>query len=297
MLPDVLSRRDDPPPSTAGAAQRVPEEHQADRPTTRRRVERPVTIKRPLAERRGKAPVGPRGRTAPAGAVPVEDTPLQRVRRAMSQHQVDAILVLGRDDSAPLRWVTRDGLIRKAEREPSRNGARQAIVDVVAHLKADTTLAQLRELVKEPNVARVLIWTDAGPVAIVSAAELLAQTAAELDASDGDAPQPDGTARATESTALAITGHARRLLGLVARAQPDVDGWTSEAQLEAMVAGGRLEWRVQALEALTAAGLLSRMQRDGQFDYRLTPRGLQLADAHRSPATSDPAQPEQQLRW
>ena len=296
MLPDVLSRTDDPP-FAAGAAQRVPEERQADRPITRRRAERPVGLKRPLAERRGKAPVGPRDRAAPAGPVLVDDTPLERVRRAMSQHQVDAILVLGRDDGTPLRWVTRDGLIRKAVREPSRNGVRQAIVDVVAHLKADTTLAQLRELVKEPDVSRVLIWTDAGPVAIVSAAELFAQTAAELDASTGDAPQPGSAARSPESTALAITGHARRLLGLVARAQPDVDGWTSEAQLEAMVAGGRLEWRVQALEALTAAGLLRRVQRDGQFDYRLTPRGLELADAHRSPATGDPAQPEQQLRW
>ena len=56
-----------------------------------------------------------------------------------------------------------------------------------------------------------------------------------------------------------------------------------------MVAGGRLEWRVQALEALTAAGLLERVQRDGQFDYRLTARGLELADAHRAPATASPA--------
>jgi hypothetical protein len=296
MLPDVRSRTGRPT-LAAGAAQYVPEEYQADRPTTRRRAERPAGRQRPPAEWRGEAGRGSRERAASAGAALADDTPLQRVRRAMSQHQVDAILVLGRDDGAPLRWVTRDGLIRKAEREPARNGVRQAIVDVLAHLKADTTLAQLRELVKEPDVSRVLIWTDTGPAAIVSADELLAQATAGPGASAEDVPQPHGAERSAESTAPALTGHARRLLGLVARAQPDVNGWTSEAQLESMVAGGRLEWRVQALEALTAVGMLERVQRDGQFDYRLTPRGLELADAHRAPATSDPAQPEQQLRW
>lgn len=295
MLPDVLPRTSRVT-SAAGLTQYVPEERQSDRPTTRRRAERVAGRQRPPVERRGEAARGPRDRAAPSGAALPEDTPLQRVRRAMSQHQVDAILVLGRDDGAPLRWVTRDGLIRKAEREPAGNGVRQAIVDVVAHLKADTTLAQLRELVKEPDVSRVLIWTDTGPAAIVTADELLAQTTAGPGASAGDAPQPHGAACSAESTSP-LTGHARRLLGLVARAQPDVDGWTSEAQLESMVAGGRLEWRVQALEALTHAGLLKRVQRDGQFDYRLTPRGLELADAHRSPATSDPPHPEQQLRW
>jgi CBS domain-containing protein len=296
MLPDVLSPAGRPTPA-AGAAQYVPEEYEADGPTIRRRAERPAGRQRPPAERRREAARVSRDRAAPAGAALTEDTPLQRVRRAMSHHQVDAILVLGRDDGAPLRWVTRDGLIRKAEREPAGNGVRQAIVDVVAHLKADTTLAQLRELVKDPDVSRVLIWTDTGPAAIVSADELLAHATAEPGASAGEAPQLHGAADSAESMTPELTGHARRLLGLVARAQPDVDGWTSEAQLESMVAGGRLEWRVQALEALTAAGLLNRVQRDGQFDYRLTPRGLELADAHRSPATSDPPQPEQQLRW
>ena len=58
-----------------------------------------------------------------------------------------------------------------------------------------------------------------------------------------------------------------------------------------MVAGGRLEWRVQALEVLTAAGLLERVQRDGQFDYRLTRRGLELADAHSAASSSAARQP------
>lgn len=279
MLPDVLARTSSPPLAKE-ATQRLPEyvpaEHEPDPVTTRRRAARPAARQRPLAERRGMSAVGAR-------SVLRDDTPLQRVRRAMSQHQVDAILVLDRDDGAPLRWVTRDGLIRKAERGRSDDKAGQAIADVVAHLKAHASFAQLRELVREPDVARVLIWSNSGPLAIVSADELFAQTTTGLGGPAGDASRRPARQPAIKGAPPAIAGHARRLLGLVARAQPDVDGWTSEAQLESMVAGGRLEWRVQALEALAAAGLLERVQRDGQFDYRLTPRGLELADAHRAP--------------
>jgi hypothetical protein len=88
--------------------------------------------------------------------------------------------------------------------------------------------------------------------------------------------------RSTATPARALARHGRRLLGLIARAQPDASGWTSEAQLESMVPGGRLEWRVLALEALTAAGLLDRVQRDGQFDYRLTRKGLEAGRCSQS---------------
>jgi CBS domain-containing protein len=290
MLPDVLPRTSSPP-SAKEATQRLPEyvpaEHEPGPVTTRRRAERPATRQRPLAERRGKSAVGARSALR-------DDTPLQRVRRAMSQHQVDAILVLDRDDGAPLRWVTRDGVIRKAERGRSDDKTGQAIADVVAHLKAHASFAQLRELVREPDVARVLIWSNSGPLAIVSADELFAQTTTGLGGPAGDASRRPAPQPAIKGAPPAIAGHARRLLGLVARAQPDVDGWTSEAQLESMVAGGRLEWRVQALEALTAAGLLERVQRDGQFDYRLTPRGLELADAHRAPVAVEAPQTDLQ---
>jgi CBS domain-containing protein len=226
--------------------------------------------------------------TAPAAVGAFDDTPLLRVRQAMSHHQVDAILVVGRDDGIPLRWVTRDGLVRKAGREPSRQGARQAIGDAVAQLNAGTSLAQLRELLREPDVSRVLIWCNSGPLAIVGADELFTHTVTDRSGSAGGARLRRAPRRSTATPAMALAGHGRRLLGLVARAQPDASGWTSEAQLESMVPGGRLEWRGLALGALTAAGLLDRVQRDGQFDYRLTRNGLELADAHKAPGSSDP---------
>jgi len=209
----------------------------------------------------------------------------------MSRHQVDAILVLDRDDSAPLRWVTRDGLVRKAGREPSVQGARQAVHDAVAGLWHPTSLARLRELVREPGVSRVLILCDSAPLAIVNADELFADLPTAGRDSTAGVRLRRAPTRSTAEPAPALSGHGRRLLGLVARAQPDPEGWTSESQLESMVAGGRLEWRVQALEVLTTAGLLERVQRDGQFDYRLTRRGLELAHAHSAASASGPRQP------
>jgi hypothetical protein len=211
----------------------------------------------------------------------------------MSRHQVDAILVLSRDDAAPLRWVTRDGLVRKPGREPPVQGARQAVGDLVTHLRDLTSLAELRELVRQPDVSRVLIWCDSTPLAIVSADELFAHTRAARSGSTAGVRLRRAPADSTAGRAPALAGHGRRLLGLVARAQPDAEGWASESQLESMVAGGRLEWRVRALEVLTAAGLLERVQRDGQFDYRLTGRGLELAYAHSAASSSGPRQPLQ----
>jgi hypothetical protein len=219
------------------------------------------------------------GSDPPSTAVSLDDTPLARVRQAMCRHQVDAILVLDRDDGSPLRWVTRDGLVRSAGSLPTGVGARQAIGDVVAHVSELTTFAQVRELVREPDVSRVLIWSNSTPLAIVTADELFAETETAAHRSAGRSRLRRAPGGAAAKPAPALAGHGRRLLGLVARAQPDADGWTSESQLESMVAGGRLEWRVKALEVLTAAGLLERVQRAGQFDYRLTARGLEVADA------------------
>jgi hypothetical protein len=217
----------------------------------------------------------------PAVGSTVEDTPLVRLREAMSRYQVDAILVVGREDGRPLRWMTKRGLVGEAARDSSR----QAIGHVVSQFRGETSLEQLRELVREPDVSRVLVWCNSAPFAIVGADELGAQTATALSGSPASAPPRTARLRSSGGGATVLAGHARRLLGLVARAQPDADGWASEAQLEAMVPGGRLEWRVRALEAMTLAGLLDRVQRNGQFDYRLTPKGLRLAEAHRAPSS------------
>jgi hypothetical protein len=288
MLPTVLPRTGRAP-SAAGATPRPPPERQTDRPPARRRTKRPTDRPRTVIQARSAKC----DRASPKRAAVPDDTPLGRVRQAMSRHQVDAILVLSRDNAAPMRWVTRDGLVRNAGREPSAQGARQAGGDLVTHLRELTSLAQLREIIREPDVARVLIWCDSAPLAIVNADELFAHTRAAANGSTAAVRLRRGPAHSTAEPAAALAGHGRRLLGLVARAQPDADGWTSESQLESMVAGGRLEWRVRALEVLTAAGLLERVQRDGQFDYRLTLRGLELAHAHSAASSSGPRRPLQ----
>jgi hypothetical protein len=281
MLPTVLPRTGRAT-SAAGATPRPP----AERPPARRRTKRTTDRPRTVIQARS----GTCGRASPKAAAVPDDTPLGRVRQAMSRHQVDAILVLSRDHGAPLRWVTRDGLVRKAGREPAQ-GARQAVGELVTHLHDLTSLAQLRELIREPDVARVLIWCDSAPLAIVSADELFAHTQTAASGSSSCVRLRRAPPHSTGQTAAALAGHGRRLLGLVARAQPEANSWTSESQLESMVAGGRLEWRVQALEVLTAAGLLERVQREGQFDYRLTLRGLELAQAHSAASSSGPRQP------
>ena len=284
MLPTVLPRTGRAP-SAAGATQCPPPERQPDRPPARRHAKRPTDRPRTVVQARS----GTCDRASKKITAVPEDTPLARVRQAMSRHQVDAILVLSRDDAAPLRWVTREGLVRKAGREPSAQGARQAVGDLVTHMCDLTSPAELRELVREPDVSRVLIWCDSAPLAIVSADELFAHTRTAVSGSTAGVR----LRRAPAHSTAALAGHGRRLLGLIARAQPDPDGWASESQLESMVAGGRLEWRVRALEVLTAAGLLERVQRDGQFDYRLTSRGLELAYAHSAASSSGPRQPLQ----
>ena len=272
MLPTVLPRTGGKCPPVAG---------QSDRPVARRRAKRPSLPALRVVQSRGD-----RG----AVAASLDATPLGRVRLAMSRHQVDAILVLGRNGTAPLRWVTRDGLVRTADGSPSLLGARQAIGDVVADLGELTSFARLRELVREPDVARVLIWRNSKPLAIVTADKLFAET-------ETAAQRPPGRGRLRRAPGHAgqpvpaLAGHGRRLLVLVARAPTGADGWSSESQLESMVAGGRLEWRVTALEVLTAAGLLERVQRAGQFDYRLTRRGLEVADAHSAASSSGARQP------
>jgi hypothetical protein len=284
MLPTVLPRTGRAR-SAAGATPYPPPERQPARRRATRPTDRPRTV---VQARSGTCARASKKITA----VP-DDTPLGRVRQAMSRHQVDAILVLSRDDAAPLRWVTREGLVRKAGREPSAQGARQAVGDLVTHMCDLTSLAELRELVRERDVSRVLIWCDSAPLAIVSADELFAHTQTAVSGSTAGVRLRRAPAHSTAEPAPALAGHGRRLLGLVARAQPDADGWASESQLESMVAGGRLEWRVRALEVLTAAGLLERLQRDGQFDYRLTSRGLELAYAHSAASSSGPRQPLQ----
>jgi hypothetical protein len=266
-----------------------PAERKSERPTARRRANGPASRPREADPARSGGCDTP----SPTVAEFLEDTPLGRVRQAMSRHQVDAILVLGRDDGAPLRWVARDGLVRTAEREPALQGARQAIGDVVSQLSDLRSLAQLRELVRERDVSRILIWCNSAPLAIVGADELFAQTAGAVSGSRATVRLRRTPERARGEPAPTLAGHGRRLLGLVARAQSAANDWSSEPQLESMVAGGRLEWRVQALEVLTAAGLLERVQRDGQFDYRLTREGLQLAEAHSAASSSAPRQPLQ----
>jgi hypothetical protein len=289
MLPTVLPRTGRTPPPM-GVAQCRPAELLPRALVERRRKPRPA---RPLppAEVRSQPRRDDRGTMLPSRTTVLDDARLARARQAMSHHQVDAVLVVGCDGDAPLLWVTRDGLVRQSEPGASRQGPLQAISDIVAHLHAETTLAQMRELIREPDISRVMIWNTKGPVAILSADELFNMTAADPSASVGSARLRRAPARPHASAVPTLAGHGRRLLGLVARAQPDADGWTSEAQLEAMVPGGRLEWRVGALEALAAAGLLTRVQRDGQFDYRLTPRGLEVADAHAAVGSNDRRQP------
>jgi hypothetical protein len=283
MLPTALPRTGRGS-SAARATQCKPAERQSDRP--RRRAKGSSGRARTVDARS-------EGYDTSSSAVAdfLDDTPLERVRHAMSHHQVDAILVLDRAAGTPLRWVTRDGLVRTAEPEPELSGARQAVDDVVSQLSDLTSLAQLRELVRERDVARILIWCNSTPLAIVSADELFAQTAVAVSGSSASVRLRRAPAHSTGESAPALAGHGRRLLGLVARAATDANDWSSEAQLESMVAGGRLEWRVQALEVLTAAGLLERVQRDGQFDYRLTRRGLELADAHTAASGSAARQP------
>ena len=288
MLPTVVPRSGRAH-SAAGVTPCPPPKRQPDRPPTRRRSKRPTDSPQLVVHGR----TGARDRGSPKPAAVPDDTPLGRVRGAMSRHQVDAILVLDRDGITPLRWVTRDGLVRSAGGERSAQGARRAVDDAVAGAYHPTSLARLRELVREPDVSRVLILCDSAPLAIVSADELVAQLPAAVHDSTAGLRPRRAPARSSAEPAPALAGHGRRLLGLVARAQPDPDGWTSESQLEAMVAGGRLEWRVQALAVLTAAGLLERVQRDGQFDYRLTSRGLEVAHAHSAASAGGPRQPLQ----
>ena len=138
MLPTALPRTVRGS-SAAGAKQCKPAERKADR--ARRRAKGSAARARAVAPRSGGHHAG-----SPAGADFLDDTPLGRVRHAMSRHQVDAILVLDRADGAPLRWVTRDGLVRAAEPKPALAGARQALGEVVSQLSDLTSLAQLREL-------------------------------------------------------------------------------------------------------------------------------------------------------
>jgi hypothetical protein len=287
MLPTVRPRAGRTPPPM-GVEQCRPTEQQPRALVERRSKPRST---RPAPELRSQQRSGARETTPPTRTAAFDDARLARARQAMSHHQVDAVLVVGRDGDRPLLWVTRDGLVRKSEPGVSRQGPLRAISEIVADLHADTTLAQMRELIREPDISRVMIWNNKGPVAILSADALFNMTAADPSASVGNGRLRRARTRAHAAAGPTLAGHGRRLLGLVARAQPDANGWASEAQLEAMVPGGRLEWRVQALEALTAAGLLNRVQRDGQFDYRLTPRGLELADAHAAAGSNGSRRP------
>src|ERR1019366_4700966 len=161
MLPTVL-------PRTAPAAAVLhcpPTEHGSEQIAPSRGRGQPERRRRPRPERPGQPVAQTRETTVPAVGSTVEETPLVRLREAMSRYQVDAILVVGREDGRPLRWMTKRGLVGEAARDSSR----QAIGHVVSQFRGETSLEQLRELVREPDVSRVLVWCNSAPFAIVGA--------------------------------------------------------------------------------------------------------------------------------
>lgn len=107
----------------------------------------------------------------------VEETSLRQVRRAMQQHQVDALLVVGRIDGTPLGWITATGLLTHLDDDPWNTRAVDVIGEQPNIIHPAEPLRRAATMLAAPGVSHLLVAHDERAFeGVVTARDLLRAT-------------------------------------------------------------------------------------------------------------------------
>jgi CBS domain-containing protein len=104
-----------------------------------------------------------------------EDASLRQVYRAMNQHGVHALLVVGRSGGTPLGWITARGLLAWLDTDDSVATARDAITERPTTVEPSAPAREALELLSQAGVTHLLVShrPDLLPEGVVSDADLV----------------------------------------------------------------------------------------------------------------------------
>lgn len=105
-----------------------------------------------------------------------EDASLTQTLRAMSAHDLHAVLVIGSKDRAPLGWVTARGLLAWIGQDPGLVHARDAVTERAETIEPGASARDALRALSQPEITHLLVTrsTDAFPEGVVSAINLIA---------------------------------------------------------------------------------------------------------------------------
>lgn len=104
-----------------------------------------------------------------------EDASLRHIYRAMTAHQVHAILVVGRANGTPLGWVTSRGLLAWLGADGTLVAAQNAITKEAVMISPSATAREALEMMKSTGANHLLVTNapDKHPEGVVSEVDLL----------------------------------------------------------------------------------------------------------------------------
>lgn len=110
-----------------------------------------------------------------AGVVTIsEQASLRQALRAMTLHDVHAVLVTGRG-GAPVGWITERGLLDLADADPDLLSARTAVNEAVVRIHPTTTAREALQLLQRAETSHLLVAhaDDVAPEGVVSAIDII----------------------------------------------------------------------------------------------------------------------------
>ena len=108
-----------------------------------------------LADRRLQTPV--RDFMRPGVITVSEDASLRQAERAMVQHRVHAILLLGRTDGRPIGWVTTRGMLRWLDDDLGLVPARKGVTESPTYISPSATAHEAVAALESSGVTHLLV--------------------------------------------------------------------------------------------------------------------------------------------
>lgn len=104
-----------------------------------------------------------------------EDASLAQVYRAMSKHEIHAVLVVGRIEGRPLGWVTARGLLGWMQEDAAIVSARDAITERPTAIEPSASVREALTAISQLGVSRLLVCPREGafPEGVVTDQDLI----------------------------------------------------------------------------------------------------------------------------
>jgi CBS domain-containing protein len=106
----------------------------------------------------------------------VEDASLKQLYRALTAHEVHAVLVIGRTTGRPLGWATTRGLLAWVGRDESMAFARDAITEEPRTIEPGAPAREALTAISQAGTTRLLVChaPDRFPEGVVTDSDLVA---------------------------------------------------------------------------------------------------------------------------